>query len=171
MPKLEIIAQVSARSSNEVYAVLCNFESYPEISEAVRSVNLSMLTEEQGFSTWEVDFRGGILQWTEEDYFNPEACLISFKQTQGDVENLSGEWRVQKQEEGCLIMFTASFDMGIPSLNHILNPIALQAMRDNIVSIIKGLFRTEAEILSAQSNSLEIDQSQPIVQRSVERTV
>jgi ribosome-associated toxin RatA of RatAB toxin-antitoxin module len=150
MLNLEVVAQVYARSSNEIYSVIRDFERYSENSEAVRSVNCNMINEWQAISTWEVDFRGGIMRWSEEDYFDPKTCTISFKRTQGDIEYFSGEWKVQEQEQSCLIIFAATFDMGIPSLNHILNPIAAQTLQENIVSIIRGLFGKEVEFF--QSN-------------------
>ena len=46
-----------------------------------------------------------------------------------------------------LLRFAASFDMGIPALSSIIDPIAEQALRENIVAIIKGLFGLNVEIL------------------------
>ncbi len=163
MQNLEVVAQVGERRSNEAYSVLCDFERYSENSEAVRSVKVNRLTEVRAVSTWEVNFRGGILQWSEEDYFDAQSCTISFKQTEGDLEYFSGEWKLQEQEQGCLIVFSASFDMGIPSLSHILDPIATQTLKENIKSIIKGLFGTEVEFVSPLVNSPEIEQAMQTV--------
>ena len=147
MPDLKVIARISQREAAEVYSILCNFNYYSENSQAVRSVNVQELPDGRTISAWEVEFRGGILKWSEEDYFDVENFVISFDQTEGDVECFSGEWKVEEREESCIIVFSASFDMGIPSLSHILDPIATQTLQENIVSIITGLFGSEVEII------------------------
>jgi ribosome-associated toxin RatA of RatAB toxin-antitoxin module len=92
------------------------------------------------------------MSWTEEDVFDPSNYTISFNQIEGDVEHFSGQWKVQNQEDDCLILFLAEFDMGIPSLSQILDPIAIQALQENITAIIRGLFGEEVEFLPVQIN-------------------
>jgi ribosome-associated toxin RatA of RatAB toxin-antitoxin module len=150
MQYLEIVAQVPQRNADEIYPILCDFESYPKNSKAVHSVTSEVLSNGQTLSTWKVDFRGGAMCWTEEDLFDPSNYTISFNQTEGDVEHFSGEWKVQNQDGGCLIFFLAQFDMGIPSLSQILDPIAIQALQENITAIIKGLFGEQVEFLPIQ---------------------
>ncbi|GJD19945.1 cyclase [Rivularia sp. IAM M-261] len=160
MQYLEIVAEVPHRNANEVYSIMCDFESYPKNSKAVRSVTSQVLPDGRTFSTWEVDFRGGAMCWTEEDLFDPSTYKISFNQTEGDVEHFCGEWKVQSQDESCLISFLAEFDMGIPSLSQILDPIAIQALQENITAIIKGLFGEQVEFLPMQVTSLETETSE-----------
>lgn len=76
-----------------------------------------------------------------------------FHQTEGDIEHFAGKWQVSPLAGGGLISFSAEFDMGIPSLSRILDPIAEQALRENIITIIQGLFGRNVEILS-NDNSL-----------------
>jgi ribosome-associated toxin RatA of RatAB toxin-antitoxin module len=152
MQYLEIVAKVSLCSAEEIYPILCNFDSYPNNSQAVHSVTSQVLSDGRTISTWEVDFRGGVMSWTEEDVFDPSNYTISFNQIEGDVEHFSGQWKVQNQEDDCLILFLAEFDMGIPSLSQILDPIAIQALQENITAIIRGLFGEEVEFLPVQIN-------------------
>ena len=48
-------------------------------------------------------------------------------------------WRVAATEEGTEIEFTAEFDLGMPTLADILDPVAESALRDNIILILAGL--------------------------------
>ncbi|MBU7585423.1 MAG: SRPBCC family protein [Nostoc sp. TH1S01] len=153
MQYLEIVAKVPYRSAEEIYSILCNFDSYPNNSQAVHSVTSQILADGRTVSTWEVDFRGGVMSWTEEDVFDYSNYTISFNQIEGDVEHFCGQWKVQNQKDGCLILFLAEFDMGIPSLSQILDPIAIQALQENITAIIRGLFGEEVEFLPVQINS------------------
>ncbi|MDQ3920449.1 MAG: aromatase/cyclase [Acidobacteriota bacterium] len=140
MRHLEVTMRVPDRSPAEIYETLCDFEQYPQHSKEVRRVGIDSHDDGQMLSTWETNFRGGILRWVEKDYFNPAARTIDFEQVQGDIEHFAGQWAVEDQPGGGLIRFRATFDMGIPALSNIIDPIAEQALRENIVAIICGLF-------------------------------
>ena len=60
-------------------------------------------------------------------------------QIEGDVDYFAGQWSISETSQGCLIRFACDFDLGIPGLDDILEPIAEQALRDNTRSILKGL--------------------------------
>jgi ribosome-associated toxin RatA of RatAB toxin-antitoxin module len=135
---VEVIGNIPSLTCAQVYARLSDFAAYPEFSPAVRSVQ----TREQdgrSFSEWEVNFRDGILCWTEEDVFDHANHTLRFVQTAGDIDQFSGEWSVRDDPAGPLVRFHCQFDMGIPGLADILEPIAEQALRDNARSIIAGL--------------------------------
>lgn len=146
MKELEIAALVPGRGVRETYDVLCDFQRYPDCSPEVRSV----VIESDGgdsYSTWETTFRGGLLRWKEKDLFDPETNTIGFVQTEGDIEHFSGWWKIAGDGGDSRVRFWAQFDMGIPSLSEIIDPIAEQALRENIVAILRGLFGPGIAIL------------------------
>lgn len=148
MRYLEIVALVPDCSPAEIYSTLSDFNLYPEKSKEVRSVKIEMQSDGQMISSWETNFRGGILRWVEQDFFDPEAGTIGFVQTEGDIDHFSGQWKIEEHNNGGLIRFTAQFDMGMPSLSKIIDPIAEQALRENIQAIIEGLFGPDVEFPS-----------------------
>ncbi len=156
MRHLEVTARVPDRSAAEIYETLCDFERYPQHSPEVRSVNIKSSGDGEMLSAWETNFRGGILRWVEKDYFDPAARTIDFEQVEGDIEHFSGRWSVESRPEGGLVRFSGSFDMGIPALSNIIDPIAEQALRENIVAIIKGLFGLNADVLPDASREREL---------------
>ena len=99
-------------------------------------------------SQWEVNFRAGLLRWTEEDTFDPGALSITFRQLEGDIAVFDGSWECLDAAQGCEIVFSARLDMGIPSLADALEPIAVRALIDNVVSIVCGLFGS-AELVAS----------------------
>ena len=147
MPSVGIKARIHNRTREQIYATLCDFERYPELSPAVRQVTIDLTEEGQVTSSWETNFREGILRWQEQDFFDAAAATIVFQQTQGDIDHFSGKWEVSALNGGGLILFDARFDMGIPSLSNIIDPIAEQALRENIITIIQGLFGSDVEII------------------------
>lgn len=142
MRQIEVLADVTGLCADEVYPIICDFGRYPEQSKAVRSVQILTHDPEQMMSRWEVNFRQGVLRWTEIDRFEPETYTIWFEQVEGDAEHFSGKWTIRETSGGCQVCFAAAFDMGIPSLSGLIEPIAEQALRENIRSILVGLLPT-----------------------------
>jgi len=139
MRTVRLRLHVPHKSAGDVYATLADFERYPELSDAVRSVTVTQVSENRTVSAWEVTFRAGLLRWTEEDTFDPAALTITFRQLEGDIALFDGSWECADAAQGSEIVFSARLDMGIPSLADALEPIAVRTMTDNIVSIVRGL--------------------------------
>ena len=130
---------VPDKPASEVYATLADFERYPDLSDAVRSVAVTEVSGNLTVSHWEDTFRAGLLRWTEEDTFDPGALTITFRQLEGDAAVFDGSWQCLDAGPGSEIMFAARLDMGIPSLADALEPIAARTLTGNIVSIVRGL--------------------------------
>ena len=112
------------------------FERYPELTTAVQEVALEPAAADGSvLSRWTVHFRNGLLRWTERDSFVPATRTVVFEQVKGDFAVFTGSWRVLPGE----VVFTAEFDLGIPTLAPILDPVASSALRSNILLILAGL--------------------------------
>ena len=140
--------QVPDKPASDVYQTLADFERYPELSDAVRSVAVTQVSENVTVSQWEVTFRAGLLRWTEQDTFDPGALSITFRQLEGDVAVFDGSWQCADAAGGSEIVFSARLDMGIPSLADALEPIAVRTLTGNIVSIVRGLVG-QAELVAS----------------------
>ena len=139
MRTVRLRLHVPRKSASDVYATLADFERYPELSDAVRSVTVTEVSENHTVSQWEVTFRAGLLRWTEEDTFDPAALSITFRQLEGDAAVFDGSWECLEGTQGSEMVFAARLDMGIPSLADALEPIAARTLTENIVSIVRGL--------------------------------
>jgi ribosome-associated toxin RatA of RatAB toxin-antitoxin module len=139
MRTVHLQLNVPHKPASHVYQTLADFERYPELSDAVRSVAVTEVSENLAVSQWEVTFRAGLLRWTEEDTFDPDALTITFRQIEGDAAVFDGSWQCVDTAQGSEIVFSARLDMGIPSLADALEPIAARTLIDNIVSIVRGL--------------------------------
>ena len=139
MRSLEIVARMPELPAPEAYVKIAAFEDYPAYTVAVRHVAILERSDDRSVSSWDVAFNEGILRWTEEDRFEPGERRIRFRQLTGDLELFEGEWAVEPEGEGCAIRFAASFDLGVPTLADMLEPIAEQALRDNVELILNGL--------------------------------
>jgi ribosome-associated toxin RatA of RatAB toxin-antitoxin module len=143
MARVVLQSKVVGRSADEVFALLSDLEKYPGCGAAVRSLKV----EKDGdrlMSTWEVNFHGGVMRWKEEDVFSPEERTLRFRQIDGDMDSFEGEWRVTPTDDGCVVDFRADFDLGLPGLSSMLEPIAEQALRDNTRGILSGMVGASA---------------------------
>ncbi len=139
MRTVRLRLHVPHKPASDVYATLADFERYPELSDAVRSVAVTKVSGNLTVSRWEVTFRAGLLRWTEEDTFDPRTLSITFRQLEGDIALFDGSWKCIDATPGSEIVFAARLDMGIPSLADALEPIAVRTLTGNIVSIVRGL--------------------------------
>ena len=150
MRSVRLRLHVPHKSANDVYATLADFERYPELSDAVQSVVITEVSDNVTVSRWEVTFRAGLLRWTEEDTFDPDALSITFRQLDGDIALFDGSWRCSDAAQGSEIVFAARLDMGIPSLADALEPIAARTLIANIISIVRGLVGS-AELVASDN--------------------
>ncbi len=100
----------------EVYRRISDFRRYPEYSDTFREVRVEPpLPDGSTVSDWTVEFRGGLMRWRERDTYAPETFSLAFEQLSGDFQSFEGSWRCEPHGGGTLVVFTAAFDLGIPS--------------------------------------------------------
>jgi ribosome-associated toxin RatA of RatAB toxin-antitoxin module len=148
LPNIEITAYVHDGVAGDVFDVISDFERYPEHTDAVRRVTIDGRDGATLSSAWEVNFRNGVLHWKEDDVLDSEQRTIRFTQTEGDLDRFDGAWHVDDHPKGCIVRFVARFDLGMPTLAAMLDPIAESALRENIGKIIRGLMDKPVEILT-----------------------
>ncbi|KDN97933.1 MULTISPECIES: type II toxin-antitoxin system RatA family toxin [Pseudomonas] len=140
MKEVRLNAFIPRQSADEVYAAISNFSAYPQYCTSVRKIDVKNLSENVTLTDWEVNFHNGILKWQEHDTFDPSNRQISFRQTAGDIDHFSGSWHVEADGNDATIAFDSCFDLGLPMLADMLDPVAEQAISENIRAIISGLF-------------------------------
>jgi ribosome-associated toxin RatA of RatAB toxin-antitoxin module len=123
-----------------VYGRISDFKRYADLTTTVREVLVHPADPDGSVvSDWTVRFRNGLLCWTERDTFDPERLAIHFDQLAGDFERFSGDWLVTPADTGSHVVFDAVFDLGMPTLADILDPVAAATLEDNILVILRGL--------------------------------
>ena len=132
----------------DVFAAVTDVERFPSLCDDVREVHVAVVDGVRQ-SKWRVKFRGGILEWTERDAPDYDACTMSFRQVEGDFKEFDGEWRVQPSGSGSTVDFTVRFDLGIPALRTVLEPLAAKSLRTNLSAVLRGLFGPGIELEGA----------------------
>jgi ribosome-associated toxin RatA of RatAB toxin-antitoxin module len=139
------ISGIVLSSPDDAFAAVSNIERFPELAPDVREVNVSEVDGHRQ-SAWKVKFRGGMLEWIERDELDPAARTLTFRQLHGDFKEFFGEWRVESRDSGSAVAFNASFDLGIPALRAVLEPIAAKSLHTNMSAVLRGLFGAGVEI-------------------------
>jgi len=142
--EVRITGSISS-APDDAFAAVSNIERFPALAPDVREVNVSEVDGHRQ-SAWKVKFRGGMLEWTERDDPDPTTRTLTFRMLHGDFKEFFGEWRVEPQGSGSAVSFTASFDLGIPALRAVLEPIAAKSLHTNMSAVLRGLFGAGVEI-------------------------
>lgn len=146
MQTVTIESVVSGWRPVDVYQRLKDSEVYAKYApEQVKSVlNEAVDEPNQAITHWEIYFRNGLLRWSERDYYDDENCTLRFEQLDGDFDVFEGDWVMSTTgsdaEPDVLLTFTATFDFGVPSLESIIEPVAIRVLRQAMSKIIGHLF-------------------------------
>jgi ribosome-associated toxin RatA of RatAB toxin-antitoxin module len=152
MPTLNIKRHISGATAAEIFKRMRDIEKLPEISESVQEVSMSVAEDGAITSIWEVSLRGSIMQWTEIDEFDEERLRYGFRQISGDLARLEGFWQAFDQAGGVLVELSLDFDLGMPSLAKMLNPIAakeIELWMDDVVAAWSAATLAEAPALAS----------------------
>ncbi|GAA1933008.1 aromatase/cyclase [Kitasatospora viridis] len=144
---------LSGQDADEVFDRIRDFERYADHTDAVREVTVTADQAGTVDSAWAVNFRGGVLRWTERDVIDAPARAITFEQLTGDFARFVGTWDVRQTGDDVVVLFSCEFDMGIPSLEPIINPVAMRALIESIGLILRGLLGEGIEITSSHQDT------------------
>jgi hypothetical protein len=131
------VPEVEAR---EGLRLVADYRNWPEASESVRSVVVEPGENGASTSFWEVAFRGGLMKWSEADNTDLDGLVHTFDLIEGDPHGFSGTWTAEQVDGGCELRMDADFDLGMPSLGHVLDPVAIEALEDAVVDVVRNLF-------------------------------
>lgn len=141
MPRVDVVASVPGCDPDELFDHVARFEAYADIAPNVLEVHVRPGDGGTVISNWRVRFRSGTLKWEEEDRVDRENRWVGFEQTSGDLDLFVGEWKVGESSDGPRIAFGAEFDLGIPSLASMLDPVAVRTLRNNVHELIESFAR------------------------------
>jgi ribosome-associated toxin RatA of RatAB toxin-antitoxin module len=142
MPTVELTLDIAA-SADRVWAAVVDIESYPMSMKNVRSVRIGdVVSCNERTSAWSIILKGSILEWEEREHLDHDARTMKFSQVSGDLDEFDGSWVVEEQESMLTtVRFNVSFEIGIPLLAEMLNPVAVRSLRENSIDMLHGVER------------------------------
>jgi ribosome-associated toxin RatA of RatAB toxin-antitoxin module len=130
MPTVHTEMEVPGVSLADVWRVVSDFEQFPALMPNVLGVEVIGQDGDATVTTWRVVLEGTEMTWDERDVFVPHE-RITFEQVDGDLDVFRGEWTLAERPGGVLVTLTVEFDLGIPSLATVLNPVGVKAIENN----------------------------------------
>jgi ribosome-associated toxin RatA of RatAB toxin-antitoxin module len=140
MPSVTVEMTMAA-PAQQVWEAVTALEDYPQFMENVRTVEVRE-TDAQGtrISNWSVTLKGSVLEWTEEDRTNDADRVMTFHQIDGDLDRFIGEWRVLEIGSATsVVRLSIDFEIGIPLLADMLNPVAGKALQENCEQMLTAI--------------------------------
>ena len=149
MPHVEQYIVLKA-DLEEVWNELCDVASFPERVATVRDVKVLEEGGDWTVSSWEVELRGSILKWVERATRDENGRRVRFEQVEGDLEYFAGWWSLEDLGDGRIAACgEVDFEIGIPMLKEMLDPVASEAISDNVRVILESLGTLENHAVAA----------------------
>ena len=145
MPFVETKTVISG-NIDDIYNIVKNMEAYPSFMNDLESVTILEKGADYTLSHWVSNVDGRRIVWTEKDNFYDAEKRITYKQTEGDLKKMEGEWRLAETEQGTEITLTVDFEFGIPMIAGLLNPILKMKVRDNSENMLAAVKAKVEEI-------------------------
>ncbi|MGQ0841392.1 type II toxin-antitoxin system RatA family toxin [Actinokineospora sp.] len=143
-------SHTSDDNPDEVWATLLDSESYASYMAEVREISVVEWEGDRRVSKWSVLLKGSELEWEEEEFIDHDRRRIDFRQIEGDLAYFTGYWQVTADERGTTAELHVEFDIGIPMMSEMLNPVAARALEDNSRAILEQLGRRSRAGAQAQ---------------------
>lgn len=138
MPFVE--RSIVARGDREsMYAIAKDMEAFPQFMPDVKAVKVLERGPGYTVTDWNVLIVGRQFQWRERDEFDDERCHIRYRQTGGDLKKFEGEWRFDETGDAVKITLTVDFDLGMPMLAGMINPILVKAVQMNSDKMLEAI--------------------------------
>lgn len=138
MPKV-VVSEMVLASPSQVYKLACDMERYPEFMEDVISVEVLERRENETVTFWVTKVDGRTIKWTERDTFDSVKHLINYELIKGDLKKFHGFWSFTQEAGYCKITLEVDFDLGIPVLAQLLNPVLTSKVQKNSIAMIKAI--------------------------------
>jgi ribosome-associated toxin RatA of RatAB toxin-antitoxin module len=134
------VEEVIPAPAADAWNLILDIEAYPHLMEHVHSVRI--LEQGLGYrvSEWEVNLKGCAMHWVEREETNEEKLRIDYRQIKGEMAAFEGYWQLEPLNDCTTkVTLTVQFDIGIPLMSDMLNPVAERALQDNSLRMLRSL--------------------------------
>ena len=138
MPYVETSIIIKA-NPDEVYAFAKDQERFPEYMKDVEKVTVLEKHDNTTITEWVTNVEGTPIIWTEEDVFDDEKKLISYRLKEGDLDKFEGTWSFNSSEGGTHVVLAVDFDFGIPHLEELIGPTLKTKVKENSDMMLQGM--------------------------------
>jgi ribosome-associated toxin RatA of RatAB toxin-antitoxin module len=122
------------------WELINRLESYVDAMEHVRSLEVLERGPHHRVTAWEVDLKGCVMRWVEHEELDAQRYRIEYRQVEGDLERFDGYWQLDPlTDDTSRVVLSVRFEIGVPMLSEMLNPIAERAVGENSRAMLASL--------------------------------
>lgn len=143
MRHIHLQATVAGIAPATAFAELTDFARFPGLSTEISAIDVQPGgAAGRQESEWSVEFRHGLLTWTEWERIDHVDLRVDFGQIEGDFADFHGSWQVGPHDcaTSTEIVFEVTYDFGIESLADAMDSIAERLLLRVVADILDGLF-------------------------------
>lgn len=139
MPSVEVRETLHCDVATAWQQVI-DVEAYPAKMTSVKQVKVLERSDLELTSEWVVTLKDSEMRWVEKEMQKPAQYRVNFYQLSGDLAMFNGYWQLHPiSESETTAILLINFEIGIPALDDILNPIAIEALTDNSRRMLQSL--------------------------------
>ncbi|MEF9384631.1 SRPBCC family protein [Ralstonia solanacearum species complex bacterium KE056] len=136
---LIVVKELIEEPIAKVWELVKNVEDYPRFMKPVQEVKILSRNGDTIDAEWEVELKGSLLRWSEREICHPQDHRIDFTQIEGDLEKFEGHWDLKEvSDHATEVELLVNFEIGIPMLRDMLNPVAEKALRENAMTMLRS---------------------------------
>jgi coenzyme Q-binding protein COQ10 len=91
-------------------------------------------------TAWEVEMMGCLMHWVEREDIDPGRYRIDYRQIEGDLATFDGFWQLEPLTDAtCRVTLAVQFEIGVPMLSEMINPVAERAVHDSSRKMLLAL--------------------------------
>lgn len=125
--------------SGEIYSIAKEMERYPDFMKDVEKVTVLRREGNKTTTEWITSVEDTPIYWKEEDQFDDEERVITYRLLEGDLDKFEGMWSFVEDSEGTNVTLTVDYDFGVPMLAELIGPTLDQKVRENCAMMLEGM--------------------------------
>lgn len=138
MPHVEVKTVIAA-PRDAVYDICSDMTRFAEFMPDVQSITLVESGDGYTVTDWVTSLQGRKFAWREREEFDRDNYRIYYRQVQGDLKKMEGEWLFETTMDGTEVTLTMDFEFGLPLLEAVLNPVAIFALKKNMNGMLEAI--------------------------------
>jgi hypothetical protein len=151
----ESILEVPVRK-DRAWGVISDFSRFASLSKNIDQILITGKTGIEQVSEWDVTFDGAPLNWIEKDILDKDNYTVNFKAISGDFEQYTGSFHIEDSFEGGIaIVYSASYNVGIPIIEDLFGPVFKEKMLVNFKAFLNGIAGEISRLKIAQEERSE----------------
>ena len=139
MPRVRVTYEYPSQRIEHIWQLVVNVASYPDFMDHVVAVNIEDGDSSNRICLWKVLFNGNELEWREENRVDHSQYVMSYHLIEGDLSELRGRTTLEAEGNKALLHYDVYFDLGIPSLADLLNPLGEKEIRKNYSDMAEAI--------------------------------